>query len=90
MSTTSEIERMPASFSRADIQAGVGRLGSMPRTTRVTNTDVPTCPRIGAASSRRTGNAVVAATAGTARAGSRNAAPVELEYSRATPRMDSA
>ena len=42
---------MPASLSRAIIQAGVGRLPSTSRTTRVTKTLAPTRPRIGAASS---------------------------------------
>ena len=65
------------------IHAGVGRVGSMPRTTRVTNTEHPAGPRIGAWSSTVTGNAGSApvstsSTSELRRAGSRKAAPVEL------------
>ena len=38
-------------------QGGVGRVGSMPRTTRVAKTLAPTRPRMGAESWIRTGNA---------------------------------
>ena len=39
---------MPASFSRATIHGGVGRVGSTSRTMRVANTAEPTRPRMGA------------------------------------------
>ena len=89
MSTTSEMERMPASFRRAIIQAGVRRLGSTPRTIRVTKTEAPTRPRTGASSAIVTGKSLDPLSAA-ARAGSRNAAPVACAYSRATPRIENA
>jgi hypothetical protein len=91
MSTSTETERMPASFSRAIIHAGVGRVGSTPRTMRVANTAEPTRPRIGASSRISTGNASAAiSVAMTCSTGSRNRAPVACAYSRATPRMENA
>ncbi len=89
MSTGSEIDRMPASPSRLDIQAGVGRVGSMSRTTRVTKTSQPRRPRTGARSSTTTEKPVP--SPGSERlAGSRRATPVEFAYSRAMPRTESA
>ena len=86
----SEIERMPASFSLAINQAGDGRVGSTPRTARVTNTLAPVRPRIGPWSSMVTGNSDVETTGSTANAGSLKEAPVACEYSRATPRIEKA
>ena len=72
-------------------------MGSTPRTTRVTKIEQPSRPRIGAWSSMVTSNAraKLSATcapplAGNHVAGSRNAAPVSCEYSRATPRIEKA
>ena len=91
MSTISEIERMPASLSRAIIHAGVGRRPSTARTTRVTNTLAPTRPRMGAVSSIVTEKPLACSVlVGTASAGSRNAEPVACEYSRAMPRIENA
>ena len=82
---------MPASFSRAIIQAGVGRDGSTPRTMRVAKTAEPALPRIGASSSMTTEKASAATSvAVTCSTGSRNRAPVAWAYSRATPRMENA
>ena len=85
-------ERIPASVRRATIHDGVGRVGSTSRTMRVTNSDAPTRPRIGAPSATTDLNAsVVCETSAHARTpGSRKSAPVACEYSRATPRIDSA
>jgi len=65
----------------------------MPRTIRVTNRSQPTFPAIGASSATVTPKPSGVATGGSppgkfaARPGSVKAAPVEWEYSRATPRM---
>ena len=82
---------MPASFSRATIHGGVGRVGSMPRTMRVAKT-----ADADAAADRRLvadldGEAVARGIHGARLlAGSRNAAPVAWAYSRATPRIENA
>ena len=90
MSTASEIERMPASRSRDAIHGGVGRVASIPRTTRVAKAEQPTRPRIGASSAIVTGKVSLGAVMATASTGSRNCAPVACEYSRATPRIENA
>ena len=93
MSTAKDSERMPAASRRSTIHPGVGAAGSTPRTTRATKRSTPLRPRTGASSAKTTGNPSGVAEGGSAaitpgRPGSRKAAPVECEYSRATPRIE--
>ena len=81
------MDRTPMSARRLTIHAGVEMVESIPRTTRVTNPVQPATPRIGALSSIVIEKPSAGAIS-TASAGSRNVAPVECEYSRATPRID--
>ena len=81
---------MPAWVSRRCIHPGDGRDGSTPRTTCATNRSQPGTPWIGASSSSSTANspAAGARSAAVGTPGSVNGAPVEWEYSRATPRIE--
>ena len=75
--------------ARCPIKLRKVNLDGAPRTVRVTNTDAPCRPRIGAPSRTSTLNVPSGSVMGRS-AGSRNAAPVECEYSRAMPRIENA
>ena len=87
MSTTTEIERMPESFSLETIQAGVCALAFTLEAERTTNLVEPTLPLIGAASEIFSPKPSVF-TGVTFEIGSVKAAPVACENSRAIPRIE--
>ena len=87
MSTAIEIERIPASFSRVAIQAGVGALASIPSTASSAKPVQPGLPWIGEES--LTLRAKPCPASGFHReAGSLNFFPVACEYSRAIPLIE--
>ena len=87
MSTTIEIDLMPASFSRLTIHTGVCAFASKPEAERTTNFDDPALPLIGALSETFTSKPS-ARTGLTRLTGSVNLAPVACENSLAIPLIE--
>ncbi len=81
MSTASEIDRIPASWTRRASQRGLGRVGSIPVTLTATKS--------GQAGSRNSTGCPSAVSSGTARStGSVKPTPNAWAVSRARPRID--